>query len=58
MLPIAIEDEVVGNGSFDDCCTRRINMIINLILSGLGIFAQVRPNVSTKSHDVEKEVTD
>jgi hypothetical protein len=53
-----LNDEVIGNESFDDCCTRRISMIINLILSGLGIFAQARPNVATKSHDVEKEVTD
>jgi hypothetical protein len=57
-LPIIVEDEVVGNESFDDCCTRRISMIINLILSGLGIFAQARPDVVTKSHDHKKEVTD
>ncbi len=57
-LPIAVEDEVIGNESFDDCCTRRISMIINLILRGLGIFAQARPNVATKSHDIEKQVTD
>ncbi len=58
LLPLIVEDEIVGNESFDDCCTRRINVIINLILSGLGIFAKVRPDVGTKSHDVEKEVTD
>ncbi len=57
MLPLILEDEVVGNESFDDCCARRINVIINLILSGLGIFAQARPDVATESHDVEKEVT-
>jgi hypothetical protein len=57
-LPIIVEDEVVGNESFDDCCTRRISVIIDLILSGLGIFSQARPNVATKSHDVKKEVTD
>ncbi len=33
-------------------------MIIDLILSGLGIFAQARLNVATESHNVEKEVTD
>ncbi len=33
-------------------------MIIDLVLSGLGIFAQTRPDVATKSHDVEKEATD
>ncbi len=57
-LPLIVEDEVVGDESFDDCCTRRISVIINLILSGLGIFAQARPDVATKSHDVKKEVTD
>ncbi len=36
--PLIVEDEVIGNESFDDCCTRRI-MINDLILSGLGIFA-------------------
>jgi hypothetical protein len=58
MLPLIVEVEVVGNKSFDDCCIRRISVIINLILSGLGVFAQARPNVVTKSHGVEKEVTD
>jgi hypothetical protein len=57
-LPLIVEDEVVGNESFDDCCTRRICVIINLILSGLGIFAQARPDLVTKCHDVKKEVTD
>jgi hypothetical protein len=52
-LPLIVEDEVVGNESFDDCCTRRISVIIDLILSGLGIFAQVRPNVVTESHDIK-----
>jgi hypothetical protein len=33
-------------------------MMINFILSGLGVFAQARADVATKSHDVEKEVTD
>ncbi len=55
---IIIEDKVVGNESFDDCCTRRISMIINLILSGLGIFTQARPDEATESHNVKKEVTD
>jgi hypothetical protein len=38
-LPLIVKDEVVGNESFDDCCTRRISVITNLVLSGLGIFA-------------------
>jgi hypothetical protein len=33
-------------------------MMINFILSGLGVFAQARSNVVTESHDIEKEVTD
>ncbi len=57
-LPLIIEDEVIGNESFDDCCTRRINVMINFILSGPGIFAQARLSVATESHDVKKEVTD
>ncbi len=57
-LPIVVEDEVIGNENFDDCCTRRISVIIDLILSGLGIFAQSRPDVATESHNVKKEVTD
>jgi uncharacterized membrane protein YczE len=57
-LPLIVEDEVVGNESFDDCCARWISVMINLSLSGLGIFAQARPNVGTKSHDIKKEVTE
>ncbi len=58
MLPLIVKDEVVGNESIDDCCARRISVIINLILIGLGIFAQARPNIATKSHGAKKEVTD
>jgi hypothetical protein len=57
-LPLIVENEVVGDESFDNCFTRRISVMIDFILSGLGIFAQARPNVTTKSHDVKKEVTD
>ncbi len=32
--------------------------MINFILSGLGIFAQARSDVATKSREVKKEVTD
>ncbi len=47
MFPIIVENEVIGNESFDDCCTRRISVIIKLILSGLGtFFAQARPNLT------------
>ncbi len=58
MLLLIVEDEVVGSESFDNYFTRWISVIINFILSGLGIFAQVRPDVVTESHDVKKEVTD
>ncbi len=57
MIPLIVEDEVVGNESFDNCFIRQISMMINFILSGLGIFAQARLEVVTKSHDVKKEVT-
>ena len=57
-LLLIIEDEVVGNESLDDRYTRWIGMMINFILSGLGVFAQARSDVVTKSHDVKKEVTD
>ncbi len=57
-LLLIIEDEVVGNESLDDRFTRWISMMVDLILSGLGIFAQSRTDVATKSQDVKKEVTD
>jgi hypothetical protein len=58
MLPLIIEDEVVGNESFDNWFTRQISVMINIILSGLGVFAQARPDVATESNNVKKEVTD
>jgi hypothetical protein len=57
-LLLIVEDEVVGDESLDDRFTRWIGMIIDFILSGMGIFAQARSNVATKSHDIKKEVTD
>jgi hypothetical protein len=56
-LPLLIEDEVVDNESFDNCFTRRISVMINFILSGLGIFAKARSDVATESHGIKKEVT-
>ena len=38
--------------------TGGINVIVNLILSGLGIFTQARPYVAAKSHNVEEEIID
>jgi hypothetical protein len=58
MLLLIIEDEVVGKDSFDNCFTRWISVMINFILSGLGIFTQARSDVATESHNVKKEVTD
>jgi hypothetical protein len=55
---LIVEDEVVGNESVDDRFNRWIGMMINYILSGLGVFAQARSDVATKRHDVKKEVTD
>ncbi len=57
-LLLIIEDEVVGDESLDDRFTRWISMMLNFILSGLGIFAQARSDVATKSPDIKKEVTD
>jgi hypothetical protein len=57
-LPIIVEDEIVGNERFDDGSTGRISMIVNLILSGLGIFTQAWPNVAAESHNIEKKITD
>jgi hypothetical protein len=37
-----VEDEVVGAESLDDRFTRWISMMIDFILSGLGVFAQAR----------------
>ncbi len=57
-LLLIVEDEVVGNESPDDCFTRWISMMIDFILSGLGVFVQARSDVATESHNVKKEVTD
>ncbi len=57
-LLLIVEDEVIGDESLDDRFTRWICMMIDFILSGLGVFAQARSDVATKSHDVKKEVTD
>ena len=57
-LLFIVEDEVVGNESLNDRFTRWISMMIDFILSGLGVFAQARSDVATESHDVKKEVTD
>ncbi len=57
-LPLIVEGEVVSNKRFDNCFTRQISVMIDFILSGLGIFALARPDVATKSHDIEKEVID
>jgi hypothetical protein len=57
-LLLIVENEVVGNESLDDHFTRWIGMMIDFILSGLGIFAQARSYVATKSHEVKREVTD
>jgi hypothetical protein len=57
-LLLILEAEVVGNESLDDRFTRWISMMIDFILSGLGIFTQAKSNVATESHGVKKEVTD
>ncbi len=57
-LFLIVEDEVVGDESFDNHFTIWISVMIDFILRSLGIFAQARSDVATKSHDVKKEVTD
>ncbi len=57
-LFLIVEDEVVGDESLDNRFTRWKSVMIDFVFSGLGIFAQARPNVATKSHNVKKEVTD
>jgi hypothetical protein len=57
-LLLMVEDEVIGDESLDDRFIRSIGMMIDFILSGMGVFAQARSDVATKSHDVKKEVTD
>ncbi len=57
-LLLIVEAEVVGDESLDDYFTRWIGMMINFIMSGLGVFAQARSDVATESHNVKKEVTD
>ncbi len=42
MLLLIVEDEIIGNESFDNRFTRWISVMIDFILSGLGIFAQAR----------------
>ncbi len=48
-LLLIIEDEIVGNESLDDNFTRWISMMINFILSGLGVFAQLKRRSLTES---------
>jgi hypothetical protein len=58
VLLLIIEDKVVGNESLNDHFTRWISMMIDFIVSGLGVFAQARYDLAAESHDVKKEVTD
>jgi hypothetical protein len=58
VLFLVVEDEVIGNESLDNRFSRWISVMIDFILSGLGIFTQARSDVATKSHDVKKEVTE
>ena len=57
-LLLIVEDEIVGDESLDDRFTKWLGMMIDFILSGLGIFAQVRSDVVTKSRNIKKDVTD
>ena len=57
-LFLIVEDEVIGDESLDNHFTRWISVMINFVLSGLGIFTQARSDEVTESLDVKKEVTD
>ncbi len=57
-LFLIVEDEVIDNESLYNRFARWRSVMIDFILSGLGIFAQARSDVATKSHNVKKEVTD
>jgi hypothetical protein len=57
-LFLIIEDEVVGSESLDNHFTRWISVMIDFILSGLGIFAQAKSDVAIDSHDIKKKVPD
>jgi hypothetical protein len=50
-LLLIVEDEVVGDESLDDCFTRWISMMIDFILSGLGVFAQARSEVRCSNQE-------
>jgi hypothetical protein len=51
---LIVEDEVVGDESLDDRFTRWISMMIDFIMSGLGVLAQARSDVAAKSHNVKR----
>jgi hypothetical protein len=46
-LFLIVKDEVIGNESLDNRFTRWISVMIDFVLSGLGIFAQARSDVVT-----------
>jgi hypothetical protein len=51
-----IKNEVAGNKSFDDCCTRWVCMVINFVLGSLCIFAQTGTNVTTETYKVKEKI--
>jgi hypothetical protein len=57
-LFLIVEDEVIGDESLDNHFPRWISVMIDFVLSGLGIFTQARSDEVTGSLDVKKEVTD
>jgi hypothetical protein len=56
MLFAVVKNEIIGNKSFDDRCTRWIRVMINFVLSSLGKFAQTGTNVTTKRLKVKEKI--
>ncbi len=53
---LVVEDVVVRDEGLDDLMTRWMSVVINLILGGLGVFAQTRTDVTAEHHDVKEKV--
>ena len=54
MIVFIVEDKIVEAKRLDNTRAIGVDMIINLVLHGLSIFADARANVGRKSQNVEK----
>jgi hypothetical protein len=55
-LPFIVEDEVIGYKRLHDRSTRWVGMHVDFLSRGLGVFAQARPKVAAKSHNVKQKI--